>query len=93
MALLNSHAAQEHHHLWHVAAGILSVPIPAVCACSVNVVCCLEQEEDLKKAGKLQGGVLTPASAMGMLLVDRLNNAGLIFKVEKCSPAAAASEE
>jgi short subunit dehydrogenase-like uncharacterized protein len=26
--------------------------------------------------------VLTPASAMGMLLVERLNNAGIIMKIE-----------
>ena len=43
---------------------------------------CDLQEDELKKAGKLQGGVLTPASAMGMLLVDRLNEAGMDFRVE-----------
>ena len=40
------------------------------------------QEDELKDAGKLQGGVLTPASAMGMLLVDRLNQAGMEFRIE-----------
>ena len=40
------------------------------------------QEDDLKKAGYLQGGVLTPASAMGSLLIDRLRNAGLKFEIE-----------
>ncbi len=47
--------------------------------------CCMlgpAQEEDLKKAGYLQGGVLTPASAMGTLLIDRLNNAGMKFEIE-----------
>ena len=43
------------------------------------------QEEDLKRAGYLQGGVLTPASAMGSLLIDRLRNAGLKFEVEDAS--------
>ena len=33
----------------------------------------LYQEEELKEAGLLQAGVLTPASAMGMVLVKRLN--------------------
>ena len=40
------------------------------------------QEEELKRAGMLQGGVLTPASAMGSLLIDRLNNAGMVFKID-----------
>jgi short subunit dehydrogenase-like uncharacterized protein len=40
------------------------------------------QEEELKQAGMLQGGVLTPASAMGCLLIDRLNNAGMVFKID-----------
>lgn len=44
----------------------------------------------MKKAGKLQGGVLTPASAMGMILVERLNKAGMEFRVD--SDAAVAEE-
>ncbi len=48
------------------------------------------QEDELKKANKLQGGVLTPASAMGMILVERLNKAGMEFRVD--SDAAAAEE-
>ena len=48
------------------------------------------QEDELKKAGKLQGGVLTPASAMGMILVERLNKAGMSFHVD--SEAATAEE-
>ena len=48
------------------------------------------QEDELKKAGKLQGGVLTPASAMGMVLVERLNEAGMEFRIE--SDAATAEE-
>jgi short subunit dehydrogenase-like uncharacterized protein len=40
------------------------------------------QEDELEKAGKLQGGVLTPASAMGMILVERLNKAGMDFRIE-----------
>ncbi|KAK9914994.1 hypothetical protein WJX75_003449 [Coccomyxa subellipsoidea] len=55
-------------------------------------LCLALQEEELKKAGKLQGGVLTPASAMGMLLIDRLNNAGMTFQIESSS-AAVDSEE
>ncbi len=50
------------------------------------------QEEELKKAGKLQGGVLTPASAMGMLLIDRLNAAGMTFKIEGASHAVTSEE-
>ena len=48
------------------------------------------QEDELKKAGKLQGGILTPASAMGMTLVERLNKAGMEFRLDS---HAAASEE
>lgn len=48
------------------------------------------QEDELKETGKLQGGVLTPASAMGMTLVDRLNKAGMEFRVD--SDAAIAEE-
>ncbi|EIE26941.1 saccharopine dehydrogenase [Coccomyxa subellipsoidea C-169] len=57
-----------------------------------SALCLAQQEEELKKAGKLQGGVLTPASAMGMLLIDRLNKAGMTFKIESSS-AAVVSEE
>ncbi len=46
------------------------------------------QEDELKKAGKLQGGVLTPASAMGMTLVDRLNKAGMDFRIEEDTATA-----
>ena len=55
--------------------------------------CCVpKQEEELKKAGKLQGGVLTPASAMGMLLIDRLNAAGMTFKIEGTTHAVTSEE-
>ncbi|CAL5221659.1 g3887 [Coccomyxa viridis] len=53
-------------------------------------LCLALQEDELKKAGKLQGGVLTPASAMGMILVERLNKAGMEFRVD--SDAAVAEE-
>ena len=46
------------------------------------------QEDELHKAGKLQGGVLTPASAMGMILVDRLNKAGMDFRIEEDTATA-----
>lgn len=42
----------------------------------------LVQEDELKKAGGLQAGVLTPASALGNVLVNRLkNNSCGIFEV------------
>ena len=40
---------------------------------------CLAKEEE---SGPVEGGVLTPASAMGMTLVERLRRAGMIFSVE-----------
>ena len=41
------------------------------------------QEKELEKAGYLSGGVLTPASSMGMLLAARLNNAGIDVKIQE----------
>lgn len=32
-------------------------------------------------AGKLEGGILTPATSMGFHLIDRLNNNGFSFKL------------
>ena len=40
------------------------------------------QEEELKEAGLKQGGILTPASAMGMVLVPRLQKAGVSFNLQ-----------
>ncbi len=39
---------------------------------------CLAQDDEIPK----QGGVLTPASALGMRLVERLRNAGMTFEVD-----------
>ena len=45
-------------------------------------VLCLElQHEDLKKAGMLQRGVMTPATAMESLFVSRLQNAGIKYEI------------
>lgn len=40
------------------------------------------QEDELKDAPVKHGGVLTPASAMGMLLVRRLQDSGVSFTVQ-----------
>ena len=40
------------------------------------------QEQELKDSGLKQGGVLTPASALGMVLAKRLQNAGVSFAVQ-----------
>ena len=39
------------------------------------------QDERLAADGRLEGGVLTPAAAMGMALVRRLQTAGFIFEM------------
>jgi short subunit dehydrogenase-like uncharacterized protein len=44
-------------------------------------LCLVLQQEQLQKAGCAKGGVLTPATAMGMVLVERLRAAGLTFEV------------
>ncbi|GBF98360.1 saccharopine dehydrogenase [Raphidocelis subcapitata] len=51
-------------------------------------LCLALDGERLKQAGLRQGGVLTPASAMGLVLADRLRSAGITFDVVK-SPALA----
>lgn len=40
---------------------------------------CLALDED--KLASKKGGVLTPASAMGSVLLERLRKAGMTFKV------------
>ena len=40
------------------------------------------QEQDLKEAGCLQGGVLTPASALGTVLLKRLSQHDIFFSVD-----------
>ncbi|PRW56953.1 saccharopine dehydrogenase isoform B [Chlorella sorokiniana] len=53
-------------------------------------LCLALQQKELDASTEVQkGGVLTPASAMGMLLVDRLRNAGMTFKVLEEGQAAA----
>lgn len=44
-------------------------------------LCLVLQEQQLKEAGCAAGGVLTPATAMGMVLVDRLRAAGFTFEI------------
>ena len=40
------------------------------------------QEDELKQAGLKQGGVLTPASALGMVFIKRLQDLGVVsFKI------------
>lgn len=49
-------------------------------------LCLALDGERCKEAGYLQGGVLTPATAMGLVLADRLRAAGITFDVVE-SPA------
>ena len=39
------------------------------------------QGDELKAAGRLQGGILTPASAFGLVLVQRLQAKGFRFSI------------
>ena len=43
---------------------------------------CLLKEDELKEAGLKEGGVLTPATAMGMPLLHRLRKAGISFDIQ-----------
>lgn len=43
------------------------------------------QESELREAGCLSGGFLTPATAGGEVLVERLNRAGMRFEVVRDS--------
>lgn len=45
-------------------------------------LCLALQEDQLSQAGLQQGGCLTPASACGLFLVDRLRKADLTFEIE-----------
>jgi short subunit dehydrogenase-like uncharacterized protein len=45
-------------------------------------VCLARQGPELEKAGYAKGGILTPATAMGQVLITRLRNAGFTFKVD-----------
>lgn len=47
-----------------------------------SALCLALQEDELKNSGLKQGGVLTPASAMGMTLVRRLQKAGTSFELQ-----------
>lgn len=49
-------------------------------------LCLALDSQKLKEAGYLQGGVLTPATAMGLVLADRLRAAGITFDIVQ-SPA------
>lgn len=44
-------------------------------------LCLVEDAEKLKEAGYAGGGVLTPATAMGTVLIKRLQAAGIKFEV------------
>ena len=46
-------------------------------------LCLALQGAELKEKGCLQGGVLTPASAMGTVLIKRLKDAGIKFEIIK----------
>ena len=48
-----------------------------------SALCLALQGPELLDAGYLQSGVLTPATAMGQVLIDRLNNAGITFEITK----------
>eukprot|EP01023_Acetabularia_acetabulum_P038410 TRINITY_DN367_c0_g2_i1.p1 TRINITY_DN367_c0_g2~~TRINITY_DN367_c0_g2_i1.p1 ORF type:complete len:464 (-),score=59.57 TRINITY_DN367_c0_g2_i1:32-1282(-) len=46
-----------------------------------SALCLALQEDDLQKEGFLKGGVLTPAAAMGHVLIQRLQNANIYFNI------------
>ena len=48
-------------------------------------LCLALQEDQLAQAGLLQGGCITPASACGLFLVDRLRKADLTVEIEGMS--------
>lgn len=64
-------------------------PFPLICL-SVRLRAPQELEEQHAKEGLPPGGVLTPATAFGSVLVDRLRGAGFTFEIEG-APAAASS--
>lgn len=45
-----------------------------------NLCCIGVQDEELKRSKYKQGGVLTPGSAMGLILAERINNAMGTFR-------------
>ncbi|DBA91626.1 TPA: hypothetical protein ACH3X1_003234 [Trebouxia sp. C0004] len=47
-----------------------------------SALCLALQEDELKASGLKQGGVLTPATAMGMVLVRRIQKAGVSFDLQ-----------
>ena len=59
-----------------------------ICACCMLTEMLLKltwhvlQEDELKDAPVKHGGVLTPASAMGMVLVRRLQDSCMSFRVQ-----------
>jgi hypothetical protein len=46
-------------------------------------LCLALQGPELKERGLMQGGVLTPATAMGSVLIDRLRKADITFEIVK----------
>ncbi|KAK9801970.1 hypothetical protein WJX73_003727 [Symbiochloris irregularis] len=50
--------------------------------CLEAAICLATQEKELRAAGMLQGGILTPGSAMGLVLAERLKAAGLTFEID-----------
>jgi len=48
-----------------------------------SALCLALQGPELQEAGYLQGGVLTPATAMGSVLIERLDAAGITFEITR----------
>eukprot|EP01023_Acetabularia_acetabulum_P051212 TRINITY_DN5640_c0_g1_i13.p1 TRINITY_DN5640_c0_g1~~TRINITY_DN5640_c0_g1_i13.p1 ORF type:complete len:431 (-),score=68.30 TRINITY_DN5640_c0_g1_i13:35-1327(-) len=46
-------------------------------------ICLALQQEELNEQGYQSGGVLTPATAMGGILLQRLRNKGVVFEITK----------
>ena len=46
-------------------------------------LCLALQQDQLDRSQQLRGGVLTPATAMGSFLIERLRKAGLTYEVQK----------
>eukprot|EP01025_Chloroclados_australasicus_P062609 TRINITY_DN8225_c0_g1_i11.p4 TRINITY_DN8225_c0_g1~~TRINITY_DN8225_c0_g1_i11.p4 ORF type:complete len:113 (-),score=13.92 TRINITY_DN8225_c0_g1_i11:377-715(-) len=48
-----------------------------------SALCLALQHEELKQGGYMEGGILTTASAMGNVLIERLRKAGVEFDIVK----------
>ena len=73
VVLLTYGGLSTHHHV-NGQCTLSKTNVQSSCDCS--------QREQLAADGRLQGGVLTPASALGMTLVRRLQDAGFHYEIQ-----------